>query len=453
MPLLRSNVEFAHRVFLDRLTADQQPMSQPDIDAGPGDEYDYGGVGDPYNLGVGFDCSGLCGCVVGAAMRGPAYMEWTRQFTTETFPGGFQGFRQTTQDDLVNNYYVIKVVIHHGGGGPNSHMACSIDGIVMESNGDSGVCTLGHGAMSQDDPYWNDFWVLDEPIAENTPYRCPMTYPQGLDYTSPISGKSLVAAGKSFVCRYVTPGGDLQWKCLLPDEFADLVANGIAVVFNYESTKDRMLDGYDAGMADAQVALDYIRSLPGVPAGYWPTVYFSCDFDESADQDGAVEDYCRGAGVALSGWRYVGIYGSYGICRRALDADVVGHIWQTEAWSKGDLDSRVDIVQRNAVGYQYVDGIQCDIDEAHTEDFGQYKGVVMAEDVAGQILDQLAGKVLPDGTRGWPQLGNRSMVDFLAQVVGPGLLQIQTTLTSIQSKPTPAPAPKKKGWLGATPDD
>jgi hypothetical protein len=439
MPLLRSNVEFCKRVFLDRLTTDQVGLLQPDpgdIDEGPGDTYDYGGTFDPYNLGVSADCSGGAGIFLGAAMRGPALMSWSRQFSTETFPGPFNGFRQTTKDDLVNNYYAIKVEIHHGGGGPESHMAISIDGIVMEVNGDAGVCTLGHGAMAQDDGYWNDWWVYDDGIAENTQYRALMFYPQGVDYAGgAISGADLVAAGKSFVCRYVSSGGTgLPGKLLTPGEFADLCANNIGIVFNWETAADMMLGGQAQGVADATKALNYIVSL-GVPAGYKPVVYFSADFDATPEQQAPINAYLQGAGSVLGGWQYVGIYGGFWPVSRALDADVCKYAWQTEAWSGGNVDSRVNIMQRNALGYQTIGGIQCDIDETHTDDFGQYNpGDTMPEDVANKILDQLAGETLPDGSRGWPQLGNRSMVDFLAQVVGPGLTQIQATLTSIQAK-------------------
>jgi Domain of unknown function (DUF1906) len=455
MPLLRSSVEFSKRVGLDRLTNDAQPLLQPapgNIDQGPGVQYDYGLCYDAFNLGVGADCSGGSGIFVGAALLGPAGMSWARQYTTETFPGAFQGFRKTTQADLVGNYYPIKIAIMRGGGGPDSHMNTCIDGVVLESNGDYGTCTLGHGAIGQDSNYWTDFYVYDGPIVEDTPYRCPMSYPRGLDYTSPISGASLKAAGISFVCRYVTPGGDLQWKCLLPNEFADLVANDIGVVFNWETAADMMLAGAAQGAADATRALNYIHTLPGVPANYQPVVYFSCDFDEAENQDDAVEAYLDGAATVLGGHQYNGIYGSYYVCQRMMNASKVWYMWQTEAWSKGsdgiNIDSRVDIMQRNNLGYQTIDGIQCDINEAHTDQFGQYGGNLgMAdEDVLGEILDQVAGELQPDGTRSWPQLGKRSMVDYLAQVVGPGLQQIQATLTSMQSKPVPV-APPGHHWF------
>jgi len=371
--LLRSNINFAQRVFLDRLTTDAQPLLQSaDIDEGPGDEYEYAGVFDPYNFGVGADCSGLCGIVLGAAINGPG-MSWSRLFSTETFPGPLPGFRRTTKDDLVNGDYPLKVCIMHGGGGPNSHMACQIDGWDMESNGDYGVCTEPPEITGISSTYWNDWYVYDGPIIEDTPRRQAMGYPRGYDYAGGrISGASLKAAGAAFVCRYLSDGGSsLPGKQLLPDEFADLTANGIAVVFNWETTADFMLGGYSAGVADAQVALNYVRSLPGAPHN--PAIYFSCDFDEAPNQDTPVEQYLQGAASVLGGMDYVGLYGDYWICTRAQGAVGVKYIWQTEAWSGNSITSAVNIMQRNNLGYQTIDGVQCDINEAHTDDYGQYQ--------------------------------------------------------------------------------
>lgn len=151
MALTRKNIEFAKRVFADRI----------------GDPYIYGGVYDPFNLKTGADCSGSAGIFVGAALLGADAMSWTRQFSTETFPGPFQGFRQVSQSDLLTGDYPLKVCIGRHGGGEDSHMHVNLDGVIMESNGDYGTCTSGDGAMTDDDPYWNTWFVYDGPIIED----------------------------------------------------------------------------------------------------------------------------------------------------------------------------------------------------------------------------------------------------------------------------------------------
>lgn len=267
----------------------------------------------------------------------------------------------------------------------------------------------------------------------------------GVDYAGGrISGAALKAAGITFVCRYLSDGGSsLPGKQLLPDEFVDLCDNGIAVVFNWETTADFMLGGYSAGVADAQQALAYVRSLPGGPRN--PVVYFSCDFDEAPNQDAPVEQYLQGAASVLGGMDHVGLYGDYWICTRAKAAVGVKYLWQTEAWSGGNITSAVNIMQRNGIGYQTIDGIQCDVDEAHTDDYGQYQPPAPTPPAPGgnpfmALTDQqqadlyntvmaIASLVFDSNTQlrgpnqqGWPQLGqnadgqNLTVVDALAAV-------------------------------------
>jgi hypothetical protein len=371
----RSDVEFSKRVFLDRLTADDEPLVQPGEmdDQGPGVDYDYAGVYSTGNFGVGADCSGSAGVFIGIALRGPDYYAggYKRQFSTESFPGPFEGFRQVSQADLLAHPYPIKVCIHHGGGGPNSHMNVEIDGWLMESNGSHGTCTRGYGAIEQDSDYWNDFWVHDGPIIENTTWRQPMGYPRGLDYAGGrIAGAALKQAGIAFVCRYLSPGGSsLPGKQLLPTEAADLRANGIAIVSNWETTANRMLGGSAAGLADAAAARDQVVACGGPADG---VIYFSADFDATEAQQVPINSYLAACAQVLGGPEHVGVYGGYWVVKRALDAGVAKWAWQAEAWSGTNRDARANIIQRNGLGYQTVAGVQCDINEAHTDNFGQW---------------------------------------------------------------------------------
>jgi hypothetical protein len=391
MNLLRSNVEAAKRLFLDRLTTGQQPLLQHDsIDEGPGDPYAYAGVGDSNNFGVSFDCSGLAGVVIATALYGFDYWigrGYQRLFSTETFAGWAASngsWRQTTQADLVNGNYPVKVMIMHGGGGPDSHMAAWIDGWNMESNGDSGVCTAPPEITGVASDYWNDWWVWDgEPISEDTKWRQPMGYPQGLDYAGgQIPGAVLAQAGVTFVCRYINDGGTgLPKKLLTADEFVDLCQNGIQVVFNYETTATFMLS--DNGADDAAAALAYVNGLLSAAAaaevnvaGYRPVIYFSADFDEPPEDDSPIEAFLDAAkgvlGVNGSGKSCAAIYGAYWILMRANQSGHADYLWQTEAWSGGNIDSAIAVMQRNDVGYVTYAGVQCDVDEAHADDIGAF---------------------------------------------------------------------------------
>lgn len=468
MTLLRSYIEDSKRIFLDRLTVDAQPLLQPDpnnYDEGPGVEYDYGAQFDAFDFGVGADCSGLCGVVISAAINGFANMSWARLFSTETFAawGAPLGFRQTTAADLLNNSYPIKVWICHGGGGPNSHMMCMIDGWQMESNGTYGTSTMGHGGTSLTDPIWNDWWVLDGPITEDTPYRTPSQYPLGLDYAGGIiPGAMLAAAGVQFVFRYISDGGiDLPYKQLKGPEFQDLMNNGILVGFNHETDATFMIEANGAQDAAADVA--YIQSLPGL-SGANPCIYFSADFDEEQSQDDILIAYLQGANSVL-GVANTRLYGDYYVCKRMMDAGVIGGFWQTEAWSGSDdgihIDSRVGVVQRNNLGYSTVGGIQCDINEAHStlDQLGLWGTAIIqppgpptpvivtptpaidlgTDEYIRLIYDQVAGPRQADGYgHGWAQLGNNTPVDYFAQYAPLWNQQMKI----ISTPPAQVPVPK-----------
>jgi hypothetical protein len=265
-----------------------------------------------------------------------------------------------------------------------------IDGWLMESNGSHGTCTQDKGAISQDSDYWNDWWVIDGPIAEDTSYRQEWGYLRGFDYAGGRpGGAALREAGASFVARYLADGGtQLPQKRMTPEEANDLRANGIRIVSNWESYANRMREGYQAGLADAHAAQDWHRHSGGPDDA---VIYFSCDYDEPECDQPGVNDYLRACCDVLGGPDRVGIYGAYYVCKRALDAGVAHFMWQTEAWSGGNIDSRVNIMQRNHMGYEHPGGVEADIDEAHTDYFGQWGADVAPAPIAN-----------PPGTPGGP---------------------------------------------------
>ena len=163
MTVTRGNVEFAKKVFADRLDA----------------PYVYGGKYDPLNPRIGTDCSGLVGDELDAVNLGAA-MPWQRSVSTESWPYDYVNNRAVPPGtagpkgtiavaslaDVPADAAVI-VNIHHGGGGADSHTQCIVDGVVMESNGSHGTCTSGGGAMDPNSTYWTDHWYLPGPIVED----------------------------------------------------------------------------------------------------------------------------------------------------------------------------------------------------------------------------------------------------------------------------------------------
>ncbi|KZM70749.1 DUF1906 domain-containing protein [Nocardia terpenica] len=285
----------------------------------------------------------------------------------------------------------------------------------------------------------------------------------GLDYAAGRpSPDAIKAAGYDFVVRYLSDGGPgLPGKLLTPAEADALRATGIDIVANWETTADRMLDGYPAGVYDATLALAQVIACGG--RGDRP-IYFSADFDATPDQQGPIDDYLRGAASVL-GPGNVGIYGGYWPVSRALDNATARWAWQTDAWSGSNRDPRAHLHQR--IQQVTVDGITCDVNEALTDDFGQWSTPVVPQHDSGEtpmdmndftaymsnvvsdikdIRQQLTGgrdRVdTPTGVDitasypGWPQLGqnpdgtHRTIVDGLAAVLA-NLADLHTTVTAL----------------------
>jgi hypothetical protein len=213
----------------------------------------------------------------------------------------------------------------------------------------------------------------------------------GLDYAGGRPrGAAIAAAGYKFVVRYLSPGGSsLPGKLLTPEEYRDLQNNGIAVVANWETTASRMKGGRPAGIADARAALAQVRAV-GHPTTR--PIYFSADWDATPADQGPIDEYLRGAATII-GAEQVGIYGGYWPVKRALDNGTARWAWQTGAWSGGNVDPRIHIYQR--IGYVTVGGVQCDVNEARKEDYGQY--LASAPVTTKRGLGMVQNFVLPAG--------------------------------------------------------
>lgn len=190
----------------------------------------------------------------------------------------------------------------------------------------------------------------------------------GVDYsgTAP-SVDALKHAGATFVCRYLsTPGNP---KNLRPSEARQLRSSGIDVVLVFETTATRALAGAAAGKRDAASARRQALAC-GAPAS--TPVYFAVDFDATAAQTKAVNQYLAGAASVLGKDR-TGVYGGYRAVRAALDAGVCRYGWQTYAWSAGVWDPRAHLQQ--TANAQTLGGVSVDHNQATVDDFGQWPAV------------------------------------------------------------------------------
>lgn len=216
----------------------------------------------------------------------------------------------------------------------------------------------------------------------------------GLDYSGGRpSGAAVARAGYSFVVRYLVNG--LSGRVdLSADEVSDMQANGVAVALTWErkiiGQPDRATEGHGAGVADAQAAMAQANGV-GLPDN---PIYFCVDFDipdynpgnpSARAKLGPVGDYFEGVLSVLPRVR-VGVYGGFYAVSRVLDAGLADWAWQTAAWSGGREDPRIHLYQR--IGTAVVDGVDCDINEARKDDFGQHSTediVTSAQDIAAAV--------------------------------------------------------------------
>jgi glycoside hydrolase-like protein len=183
----------------------------------------------------------------------------------------------------------------------------------------------------------------------------------GIDYawgTPPYD--EFVKQGIVFVMRYISHDTN---KDLSDEELTELWKRGIGVGVVFETTATRPLNGYNAGVQDAQLALARCDALglKDIP------VYFAADFDATDRQKPTIGSYLQGAASVL-GKNRVGVYGGYYVVKYMSDTSACSWFWQTYAWSGGLVHPSAHILQwKNGVK---IGGLSCDLDKSLKADYG-----------------------------------------------------------------------------------
>lgn len=189
-------------------------------------------------------------------------------------------------------------------------------------------------------------------------------FARGIDYAwAHPDPQAIKDAGFDFVVRYYSRDPS---KNLTRAEADALAAAGLWIVGNWEYSAQDALRGYDGGVADATAARQQADAC-GQPRTR-PT-YFSKDWDVTPAQEPTVTQYDRGADSVL-GVAQVGDYAGFYPLRVQRDAGVISWEWQPTAWSGGQWEPRVNIRQ---TGTEWVGGVQVDVNEAWTADYGQWQ--------------------------------------------------------------------------------
>jgi Domain of unknown function (DUF1906) len=175
---------------------------------------------------------------------------------------------------------------------------------------------------------------------------------QILDYSwarpSPQSCKDFPAIG---VMRYVGPGNN--GRDITQGELEALHSVGLGVGLVWESTANRALAGYDAGVYDADQAAYWADRLG------WPEalpIYYACDCDVSTgDAYGKVLDYFRGT---TTGAYEARAYGEADVLDATGQSLAMPYGWQPAAtsWSNNRISDNAGMLQQ----WPYVMNEQCD---------------------------------------------------------------------------------------------
>jgi hypothetical protein len=176
------------------------------------------------------------------------------------------------------------------------------------------------------------------------------------------SDAQITSTGAHFVARYLSPDSS---KNLTASEVQSYPADGLSVVAVWESTANRMLGGFAAGVSDANAAESQRRNV-GLPDDM--PIYFACDFDAQGSQFSIVNNYMRGVNSVI-GLGRSGFYGGYyEVENVAASPATATYFWQASAWSNGHWSDHANIRQDGGT----LLGGSADVDHSETDDFGQF---------------------------------------------------------------------------------
>jgi Domain of unknown function (DUF1906) len=191
---------------------------------------------------------------------------------------------------------------------------------------------------------------------------------KGIDYAfNPHpSAAAIKAAGFQYVGRYVSSMAinDTNGKNLIESEKAALHAAGIKIILFAEEGAARMLGGHGAGVEDARHFSAVCKGL-----GMDGAVMFACaDFDATPGNQVPINAYLDGVASEI-GHQRTGIYGSYYVVKRSLNAGKAAYACQTIAWSGGQWEPRAECRQFLQIR---VGGVSVDLEHALRSDYGQW---------------------------------------------------------------------------------
>jgi hypothetical protein len=354
--------------------------------------YNFGGCWERDNVTAATDCSGIVTHTLDALVNGPG-MSWSRcGLSTENYrnvPVGQRGPFDTVRVADPSKFpadAALKIALKHGpGGGANSHMVCELQGQAIESTGGTAFRQFIGGGRRITNPMFHQWFYL--PGSTEVSAR-------GLDCRSSAPAAVAVQqAGYEFLIRYLSAGD--PGAVLTAAQTEDLRRHGVSVVAAWEHSPQRMKDGFDAGVVDAQAAAAQVIACGGRSDR---PIYFCARWDSTEQDQGPINAYLRGA-ASVIGTANVGIFGGYWPVSRALDAGTARWGWQTHDWSGSNFDERAQLELTGDTGQ--LSGIGYALNISRVADYGQWSIAGegdMFTDTDRQLLQQVADRLAQDQT-------------------------------------------------------
>jgi hypothetical protein len=233
----------------------------------------------------------------------------------------------------------------------------------------------------------------------------------GFDCATPLTKEVIskfVADGFTFTCRYLAPKG--SWKRLTAEESQRITDGGLWIVSVFERSADNALKGESQGIEDGLMALNIAKEILQ-PEG--TVIYAAVDTDINSSHYDVIEAYLRAFDKQITGYE-LGIYGEKDICEEMRNRGVVSRVWQTKAWSKGQIVDDYNIYQYDlgvtGLGLQ-LNGIMVDLNMSNGDAGGWKVGMAIDKNylLSKEDADQIES-ILSDY---WHRMeGNKEIQDF-----------------------------------------
>ena len=267
------------------------------------------------------------------------------------------------------------------------------------SNGWSGTVTPTKTGYTFTPPSRTYNSITSDQLNQNYTATAASGIQFGVDYRNPYNGVATATAGvdvngikdagKQFVCEYIGTADNDGY--LRPTDVAALTIQGLQIVSIFErtptSTSYFTLDNADY---DATVAISAAIEA-GQPSG--SAIYFTVDFDPGSDLASlsAIDSYFQEIRKyfnqyfnANSGITYdIGIYAPGDVLQTIMNDASVGATYSwwakpfgttgSNSYSSANLAQVQDSTAENPI---VIGGVQVDLDEAYTANFGQWGGSI-----------------------------------------------------------------------------